>query len=71
MDGIIKHLDSLPFNEKPELADDVQTKSLEQLLAMLEDEARSAEALEIRVAVHPTCLSKRLVQTQFNPRKWW
>ena len=56
MDGIIRHLDSLPFNEKPELSDDVKPESLEELLAMLDQEARAAEALGI-----PCCRPSNLV----------
>ncbi|WP_010584737.1 hypothetical protein [Schlesneria paludicola] len=47
MDGIIKHLDSIPFNDRPEMPDDVEPESLESLLAMLDDEARAAESLGI------------------------
>ena len=47
MDGIIKHLDSLPFDPKPEMPDDVQPESLDALLAMLDEEARAAETLGI------------------------
>ncbi len=56
MDGIIKHLDSLAFNPKPELPDDLQPPPLEDLLAMLDDEARAAEALGI-----PCCRPSNLV----------
>lgn len=56
MDGIIKHLDSQPFNEKPDFPDGVEPESLEQLLAMLEEEARAAEALGI-----PCCRPSNLI----------
>ena len=56
MEGIIKYLDSLPFNPTPTLADDAEPESLEELLAMLEDEARAAEALGI-----PCCRPSNLV----------
>ncbi len=56
MDGIIAHLDSLPFNKNPELPDDAMPPSLEELLAMLEDEARAAEGLGI-----PCCRPSNLV----------
>ncbi len=56
MDGIIKYLDSLPFNPTPTLADGAEPESLEELLAMLEDEARAAEALGI-----PCCRPSNLL----------
>ena len=56
IDGIIKHLDSLPFNEKPELPDDAKPESLDQLLAMLDEEAKAAEGLGI-----PCCRPSNLL----------
>lgn len=56
MDGIIKYLDSLPVNRTPTLADDAEPESLEELLAMLEDEARAAESLGI-----PCCRPSNLL----------
>ena len=56
MDGIIKYLDSLPVNRTPTLADDAEPESLEDLLAMLEDEARAAESLGI-----PCCRPSNLL----------
>lgn len=56
MDGIIKHLDSLPFDSTPTLAKDAEPESLEDLLVMLEDEARAAESLGI-----PCCRPSNLL----------
>ncbi len=56
MDGIIKYLDSLPVNRTPTLAKDAEPESLEELLAMLEDESRAAEALGI-----PCCRPSNLL----------
>ncbi|MFO0916830.1 MAG: hypothetical protein U0872_00745 [Planctomycetaceae bacterium] len=56
MDGIIAHLDSQPFNKTPQIADDAMPPSLEELLAMLEEEARAAEGLGI-----PCCRPSNLI----------
>jgi cell fate (sporulation/competence/biofilm development) regulator YmcA (YheA/YmcA/DUF963 family) len=56
MDGIIKYLDSLPVNRTPTMAKDAEPESLEELLAMLEDESRAAEALGI-----PCCRPSNLL----------
>jgi hypothetical protein len=56
MDGIIKHLDSLPYDKNPQIAEGTEPESLQELLAMLEDEARAAEALGI-----PCCRPSNLL----------
>lgn len=56
MDGIIKHLDSLPFNAKPEITDDMKPQSLDELLALLDEEAKAAEGLGI-----PCCRPSNLI----------
>jgi len=47
MDGIIKALDAAPANAKLEGGDNLRAKTLEELLAMLEDEKLAAENLGI------------------------
>ena len=56
MDGIIKHLDSQPFNAKPEITDDMKPESLDELLALLDEEAKAAEGLGI-----PCCRPSNLI----------
>ena len=56
MDGIIKHLDSQPFNAKPEITDDMKPQSLDELLALLDEEAKAAEGLGI-----PCCRPSNLI----------
>ena len=56
MDGIIKHLDSLPYNKSPSLPPGAEPPSVDDLLALLEDEARAAESLGI-----PCCRPSNLL----------
>ncbi|MFO1019845.1 MAG: hypothetical protein U0903_04005 [Planctomycetales bacterium] len=56
MVGIIKHLDSLPYDKNPQFPDGAEPESLDQLLAMLENEAKAAESLGI-----PCCRPSNLM----------